>query len=392
MRCFLPLFLGVLACNPPAEDSADDVNQDTETAVEPVETGDTSETGDTGGDTEPPVTDADEDGYDAEAHGGTDCDDEDPEVNPGATETWYDGVDSDCSGGSDYDADGDGADAEAYGGTDCDDEDATVQEDCVLESILDAYTLATERGEIEEILSNLSGITWNPATGTFMAVLDSNRTLVELDADMAVVRMISLDKVAHRDMEDIVYLGADAEGTPSYAIVTEDNVLYLGAVPDDGAKELNTESWQTVTYAADDSGNSGGEGVAYDPATQTFWVCKEWDPMAVYTFARPKTGEDVSYEDGSLKVSEAFDAETLLGKDAGDLASCLFDERTGRLLILSERSDLVLDVATDGTLFGTLDLDGSSMSKPEGITLLDDGDMVVVGEPNQWVRYEYGGR
>ena len=56
----------------------------------------------------------------------TDCDDTDPDRNPAATEIWYDGVDQDCSGGSDHDADADGEDADAHGGTDCDDGDSAI--------------------------------------------------------------------------------------------------------------------------------------------------------------------------------------------------------------------------------------------------------------------------
>jgi hypothetical protein len=76
--------------------------------------------------------DADGDGYDHDAMGGGDCIEGtaldttdngaglDPGlVYPGATDTWYDGTDQDCSGGSDLDADRDGFDHEAYGGTDC---------------------------------------------------------------------------------------------------------------------------------------------------------------------------------------------------------------------------------------------------------------------------------
>jgi len=66
--------------------------------------------------------DADGDGYDALS----DCDDSDATVHPGASETYYDGTDQDCDGASDYDADIDGYDSDAYGGTDCDDADALV--------------------------------------------------------------------------------------------------------------------------------------------------------------------------------------------------------------------------------------------------------------------------
>ena len=62
-------------------------------------------------------------GYVADA---TDCDDGDVDSYPGAPEQWYDGIDQDCAGDGDYDQDGDGDDAEAYGGTDCDDLDPAV--------------------------------------------------------------------------------------------------------------------------------------------------------------------------------------------------------------------------------------------------------------------------
>ena len=48
-----------------------------------------------------PCVDADFDGYEAVACGGTDCDDADPSVHPGATEICTDGVDNDCNGATD---------------------------------------------------------------------------------------------------------------------------------------------------------------------------------------------------------------------------------------------------------------------------------------------------
>lgn len=55
-----------------------------------------------------------------------DCNDTDAAIFPGSAEVWYDGVDGDCAGGSDFDADGDGLDASAFGGTDCDDLAASI--------------------------------------------------------------------------------------------------------------------------------------------------------------------------------------------------------------------------------------------------------------------------
>ena len=74
-----------------------------------------------------PCGDADDDGYNDAACGGNDCDDSDPDVNPGAAEVCDDGIDNDCDGSIDEgctscpDADGDGYEDAACGGTDCND-------------------------------------------------------------------------------------------------------------------------------------------------------------------------------------------------------------------------------------------------------------------------------
>jgi len=66
------------------------------------------------------ASDWDEDGF----NGCDDCDDWDEDIFPGAEEIWYDGVDQDCADDSDYDQDGDGFDAagNTWWGDDCNDD------------------------------------------------------------------------------------------------------------------------------------------------------------------------------------------------------------------------------------------------------------------------------
>ncbi len=70
--------------------------------------------------------DCDGDGYASSDHGGDDCDDTDVGINPAAVDTVGDGIDTNCDGAPDYDYDLDGYDGDAYGGADCDDGDATI--------------------------------------------------------------------------------------------------------------------------------------------------------------------------------------------------------------------------------------------------------------------------
>ncbi|MCG6947826.1 MAG: hypothetical protein LJE93_02775 [Acidobacteria bacterium] len=80
----------------------------------------------------PPCGDADGDGYNDASCGGNDCNDSDPSIHPGAEDICGDGIDQDCSG-ADLDcgppcgdADGDGYEDAACGGTDCNDSDPLI--------------------------------------------------------------------------------------------------------------------------------------------------------------------------------------------------------------------------------------------------------------------------
>ncbi len=78
------------------------------------------------------ITDIDSDGVIGTDAGGTDCNDDNPNIYPGALDEWYDGIDSNCDGNDDFDQDGDGFqtivwnDDPANNGGDCQDSNPTM--------------------------------------------------------------------------------------------------------------------------------------------------------------------------------------------------------------------------------------------------------------------------
>jgi uncharacterized protein YjiK len=219
---------------------------------------------------------------------------------------------------------------------------------------------------------DLSGITWNWDTNTFFLIQNRNEGLWEVDLDFFLLR--TLEAKGFGDSEDIAYLGAG-----EFAIVNESSQLYIGEILP-LATELRSSDFQRVTFGVPE-GNRGPEGVTYDPATKTFYVVKEKSPMAVKSFIRPNATGNVRFT--ALTI---FDAETVFDGIATDLSGVYFNASTQRLLILSDESHVVMDVALDGTIASTLPM--ADNSQHEGITVDGEGTLIITSEPNLYRLYQ----
>jgi uncharacterized protein YjiK len=213
--------------------------------------------------------------------------------------------------------------------------------------------------------NDLSGITYNFDRDTFYLIENNSTIIWEVTTSYQLVRTIYADK-NFGDTEDITYLG-----NSEFAIVTEEGYLYIGTIAD-GVTDIFFDDFQEIKFAPD-GGNSGPEGVAFDFATQIFYIVKEQSPKKVYSFVRPAGSAT------TVTPTEPFDAEDITNPSMADMSGVVFNPATGRLLILSDLDYRIIDIALDGTVFGKLDF--AEYEQYEGIALDDAGNIHLVGEP-----------
>ena len=240
-------------------------------------------------------------------------------------------------------------------------------------SPLEYYSQGIIPTEIPWINDDLSGVTINTNSNSLFMIENDEGKIWELDTNFNHIRTILGGQFG--DEEDIVYLNND-----DYAIVTEEGDLYIGKL-NFSDNDIDPSDFQKITFNQH-NGNTGSEGVAYDSLSQTFYIVKEKDPMAFYTFNRPDHDNDTT-----ISVQIPFDAENEFSGIMADLSSISFDYRTNRVLIVSDESQKIIDVEpSNGLILGQMNLSG--MAQAEGICFINHNyDLLIVGEPNYYTIY-----
>ena len=236
------------------------------------------------------------------------------------------------------------------------------------DSVLPNYSSDSALTGLSFVGNDLSGITYAPDSNTFFLIQNNGGGIWEVDTSFTRLRTIQLSGAG--DTEDIAYLGNN-----EFAIVEESSELLIGTIPP-AATNVSAGQFQRVRFDSY-SGNSGYEGVTYDPVLQTFYVVKESSPKRIRSFVRPSTSQDTQ-----VSADTPFDANAL---PASDLSAVTLDTRTGRLLILSDESHKLMDVGLDGVVHGQLFMADSSQH--EGVALDAAFNIYVTSEPSHWRRY-----
>lgn len=228
---------------------------------------------------------------------------------------------------------------------------------------------------ITGIEDNLSGLSYQPETDHLFAVLNNPEQLIELTKQGDIVRRISLDGFI--DTESVAYLGQNQ------FVVTEErrqNLVFFTI--DEKTKRVSYSDSKHLHMNWAKQDNQALEGLAWSPY-YGFFILQE-DPPLILNHVTDETASDIRQVD----VEKLNQALPKLVEDFAGI-SLFYIEQSPHLLVLSEASHELNLINLNGNTISTHSLKKGFfnlwpiMKQPEGVTVDNDGNIFIVGEPNQ---------
>lgn len=238
------------------------------------------------------------------------------------------------------------------------------------------YHIVINKKPVKGIASNLSALTWNQDTQTLFATLNKPPTIVELSTTGELLRIITTKGI--RDPEAIEYIGNN-----QFIIADERHHKLLKATIDKQTTLIDGHSLPQMKVGEVQKFNKGLEGLAYNSESKTIYASNESDPITIYKV----TG---FIENQNITVTELNRNWSLL---LDDISGLHFYQPYQHLLVLSDESKLILEVAADNQIVGCMPLIRnqhgllSNIRQPEGITMDDKDNLYIVSEPNLFYKF-----
>lgn len=244
------------------------------------------------------------------------------------------------------------------------------------------YQVVVDAKPLED-LRDLSALTFDPDRQSLFTVTNKNSEIIELGLDGRILRRVAL--VGFGDPEAIEYISRDLY------VITDERVQRLYKVHlNENTQFVDAAESEQLSLGIGLNGNKGFEGLAYDTEQHRLFAAKERDPVRIYEIhGFPQRQSDrpfaVHVVDNPERDSRLF---------VRDLSSLDYDRSTGHLLALSDESQLVLEINSDGRPISSLSLLGGrqglsqAIPQAEGIATDDRGRLYVVSEPNLFYVFE----
>lgn len=249
---------------------------------------------------------------------------------------------------------------------------------------LPEYQVRIDALPVAGVSQNLSGLTYDETRDQLWAVINGPEELLALSKDGELLARYPLNGFS--DVEGVTYLG------DNLLLLAEerDQALVVVEIPAQ-AGPLFREDYRALTIGIDLGGNQGFEGVGYDRARDRLFVVKEHSPRKLYEIRGLKASVQGHFNLQVIDRQAWIDHKVF----ATDFSSVHYDEQTGHLALLSDESQVMIELdAQDGKLISFRSLfsgfAGLQQSVPqgEGLTLDDQGNLYLVSEPNLFYRFE----
>lgn len=242
---------------------------------------------------------------------------------------------------------------------------------------LNNYELVNDT-TITEIFNDLSGVTYNPLTNTLFMVTNGNSRIYETNLRGQIIRSADLLYYSYggnrrHDPEDIVHISGNR-----YAIAEErlGRIVYIRI--DELGDDINLRDSTYVQLPGTWNSSDGVEGVSYDPNADEMYCVVE-NELELHRFDRSASNLSSTLECIFSGLGDVA-AVHHLGLTAG-LRGLNVENR---LLALSDNSNLLIEADLNCTEYSRLDVPGT---KVEGVTMDNNGNIYVVGEPNEFYVY-----
>jgi len=230
------------------------------------------------------------------------------------------------------------------------------------------YTLTGSYALPSGLASEASAVTWNWTTDTLFVLGDEGEALVEVSKTGALLSSMTL--TGFGDTEGLTYIGG------SQFVLTEERLRSAYLLNYMANASVARGSLQVADLGSD-TGNTGIEGISYDPIDGSFITVKEKTPQEVnkntITFGGSATVTSLFAP--SLGMSDLSDVQVL------STATTAGSADRDNLLILSQESSKLLEVSRTGAILSQLDL--ATLGLPdttEGVTIDRSGIVYLVAE------------
>jgi uncharacterized protein YjiK len=235
---------------------------------------------------------------------------------------------------------------------------------------LSSYTLAGTYALPTPESTGTSGIAYDRSSNSLFVMSDNASYIVQVNLTGQLQGAMALSGFS--DTEAIAYYGPGQFLVSEERIQTVDRVTYQNE-----GVAFQSASPQIVLGGF--AGNSGVEGVTFDPRNGDLWAVKEKEDQAIYHVANYAGG-------GTSVVVNPF---TPTGLGVGDLSdiysmanslAIASTPEADNFLIISQQSNKLIEVNRSGGVVGTLDLTFLGKDNLEGVTMDDAGNIYITSE------------